>query len=46
MKKLATKGTGLPKSSMLNAPAKKGAMKLAKPAVKKAAKSLMTKKAK
>ena len=50
MKKVAMKGSGLPKASILTAPAKKGAMKVAKAAgkivAKKAAKSLMTKRAK
>lgn len=38
MKKASTKGgSGLPKASILTAPASKGAMKLAKPAAKKSA---------
>ena len=38
MKNVSTKGgSGLPKASILTAPTKKGALKLAKPAAKKSA---------
>jgi hypothetical protein len=47
MKKVAMKGSGLPKASILMPPpAKKASVKMAKPGAKKAGKSLMAKRAK